>query len=88
MMRAIRLRVEYLKNPIGIDYVKPRLSWNCEGGEKQTAYQILSTDEDGKLLWDSGRVVSSQMIHIPWSLGANVLGAGPVKGEVGERRCP
>ncbi|MBQ6845221.1 MAG: alpha-L-rhamnosidase N-terminal domain-containing protein, partial [Agathobacter sp.] len=66
MMRAIRLRVEYLKNPIGIDYVKPRLSWNCEGGETQTAYQILATDEDGKLLWDSGRVVSSQMIHIPW----------------------
>lgn len=65
-MRAIRLRVEYLKNPIGIDYVKPRLSWNCEGGETQTAYQILATDEDGKFLWDSGRVVSSQMIHIPW----------------------
>lgn len=65
-MKAIRLRVEYLKNPIGIDYVKPRLSWNCEGGESQTAYQIWATDEDGKFLWDSGKVVSSQMVHIPW----------------------
>ena len=41
-MKAIRLRVEYLKNPIGIDDRKPRLSWNCEGGIKQTAYHILA----------------------------------------------
>lgn len=38
-MRATRLRVEYLKNPIGIDITKPRLSWNCEGGKKQSAYR-------------------------------------------------
>lgn len=66
-MKASRLRVEYLKNPIGIDYVKPRLSWNCEGGIKQSAYQIVATDEIGKLLWDSGKVTSSQMVHIPWA---------------------
>ena len=65
-MRAIRLRVEYLKNPIGIDYRKPRLSWNCEGGQRQTAYQILAIDEEGVFLWDSGKVLSSQMVHIPW----------------------
>lgn len=65
-MKAIRLRVEYLKNPIGIDYVKPRLSWNCEGGVKQTAYQIIAKDESGTKLWDSGKVESSQMVHIPW----------------------
>ena len=65
-MKAIRLRVEYLKNPIGIDYRKPRLSWNCEGGQLQTAYQIVATDEDGACIWDSGKVVSSKMVHIPW----------------------
>ena len=70
-MKAIRLRVEYLKNPIGIDDRKPRLSWNCEGGIKQTAYHILAKDEDGNVLWDSGKVESSQMVHIPW--GGNAL---------------
>lgn len=35
-MKAIRLRTEYLNNPIGIDIQTPRLFWNCEGGTKQT----------------------------------------------------
>ena len=65
-MRAVRLRVEYLKNPIGIDITKPRLSWNCEGGVKQTAYRIVATDEDANVVWDSGKTASSQMVHIPW----------------------
>ena len=54
-MRAIRLRTEYLKNPQGIDIRRPRLMWNCEGGNKQTAYQIIAGD------WDSGRVESDAM---------------------------
>lgn len=41
-MRAIRLRTEYLNNPIGIDITKPRFYWNCEGGKKQTAYEIIA----------------------------------------------
>lgn len=65
-MKAIRLRTEYLKNPIGIDFIKPRLSWNCEDGKKQTAYQIYATSDEGGLLWDTGKVFSSQMVHIPW----------------------
>ena len=72
-MEAIRLRVEYLKNPIGIDYVKPRLSWNCEGGVKQTAYQIIASEERGNVIWDSGKQASSQMVHIPW--GGKALGS-------------
>ena len=70
-MKAIRLRVEYLKNPIGIDIVNPRLSWNCEDGVKQTAYQIMATDETGSILWDSEKVESSRMVHISW--GGNIL---------------
>ena len=66
MINAIRLRTEYLKNPIGIDFVKPRLSWNCEGAEKQTAYRIFAEDEYERILWDSGKVNSSTMVHIPW----------------------
>lgn len=54
-MKAIRLRTEYLHNPMGIDIQQPRLMWNCEGGVAQTAYQIIA---DG---WDSGKVLSSSM---------------------------
>ncbi len=55
-MNAIRLRTEYLKNPIGIDVRHPRLMWNAAGGIKQTAYRIVCTGADGKTLWDSEKV--------------------------------
>lgn len=64
-MKAIRLRTEYLHNPIGIDIAKPRLFWSCEGGITQTAYQITA-ECDGKTVWDSGKTESSQMTHIPY----------------------
>ncbi|MCR5664141.1 MAG: glycoside hydrolase family 78 protein [Oscillospiraceae bacterium] len=54
-MKAIRLRTEYLFDPVGIDVQKPRLMWNCEGGVKQTAYRIVAEN------WDSGKVESSSM---------------------------
>ncbi len=54
-MKAIRLRTEYLKNPLGIDIRQPRLMWNCEGGVTQKAYQIVTEH------WDSGRVESASM---------------------------
>lgn len=59
-MKAIRLRTEYLKDPLGIDIQKPLLFWNCEGGNKQTAYRILA-QTNGKTVWDSGKVSSSTM---------------------------
>lgn len=54
-MKAIRLRTEYLINPLGVDFDRPRLSWNCEGGKKQTAYRIVTEK------WDSGKVESASM---------------------------
>ena len=54
-MRGIRLRTEYLVNPLGIDVEHPRLFWNCADGIRQTAYQIVSDH------WDSGKVESSTM---------------------------
>ena len=54
-MKAIRLRCEYLFDPIGIDIQKPRLMWNADGGVKQTAYQIVTEQ------WDSGKVESGSM---------------------------
>jgi alpha-L-rhamnosidase len=63
------LRCEYRVNPLGIDALKPRLSWVLESskrGQMQSAYQILaaSNEEDLKQnktdLWDSGKVHSDQ----------------------------
>ena len=64
-MKAIRLRTEYLKDPMGIDIQHPRLMWNCKGGIKQIAYQIVTEN------WDSGRVESASMrAEYPLTLGS------------------
>ena len=60
-MNAIRLKTEYLFSPMGIDIDCPRLFWNCEGGANQTAYQIIAADDNGTILWDSGKVESPSM---------------------------
>ena len=64
-MKAIRLRTEYLKNPIGIDFAAPRFFWNCEGGKTQTAYQIICK-HGGETIWNSGKVLSQSMTQIPY----------------------
>ena len=65
-MKAVRLRTEYLRAPVGIDIQKPRLSWNCEDGIRQTAYQIIAK-VNGEIVWNSGKVASSAMTHIPYA---------------------
>ena len=60
-MNVIRLKTEYLFDPLGIDIDRPRLFWNCEDGVNQTAYQIIATDDSGTVLWDSGKVESGSM---------------------------
>ena len=54
-MKAIRLKTEHLFDPVGIDIPHPRLSWNCEGGQRQTAYEIVCNQ------WQSGRIESDAM---------------------------
>lgn len=65
-MRAVRLRTSYLKNPMGMDITKPHFYWNCEGGEKQTAYEIMA-ECNGKEIFHTGKVVSDAMTHIPYA---------------------
>lgn len=60
-MRANRLKTEYLHHPMGIGITQPCLFWNCEGGIHQMAYQVLCRDENGKLLWDTGKTDGSTM---------------------------
>ena len=65
MIKAINLKTEYLQNPLGIDIVRPRFMWNVDGAVKQTAYQIIAK-VNGKTAWNSGKVQSSSMTHIPY----------------------
>src|SRR4051794_1766228 len=67
MLTLSELRCEYAVDPLGIDVVRPRLSWvaTAEGrGQAQTAYQVLAgTTREGvdrcePDLWDSGKVAS------------------------------
>jgi alpha-L-rhamnosidase len=69
------LRCDYALNPLGIDTVKPRLSWwiiSSARGVEQTAFQIrvaLSEESLGSsdgILWDSGKVVSGESTHQPY----------------------
>ena len=64
-MKATRLRVDYLKEPMGLGNPSPRFYWNCEGGPKQTAYQIV-VKVKGETLWNSGKVESNSMTHVPY----------------------
>ena len=64
-MKAIHLRTEYLQNPLGLDISCPKFYWQCEGGIKQTAYQIIAKAGE-ETVWNSGKVESSAMTHIPY----------------------
>lgn len=72
-MKAVRLKTEYLYNPLGIDITCPRLFWNCEGGSRQTAYHIIARDDAGDILWESGKLPGSRMAGIPY--GGQPLGS-------------
>lgn len=68
------LKCEYRTNPLGIDNIKPRLSWKIQEaaktrGQKQTAYQLLVASSIENLaknignLWDSKKVSSNQSVN-------------------------
>ncbi len=70
------MKCEYRNNPLDIDILFPRLSWQIDAngirGEKQTAYRIMVASSRDKLtegkadLWDSGRVQSDQSINVSY----------------------
>ncbi|MFJ4920272.1 alpha-L-rhamnosidase [Streptomyces sp. NPDC088725] len=59
--------VEYVKQPLGLDVERPRLSWPLESGEAdqtQSAYQVRVATAPERLedpdVWDSGKVASPE----------------------------
>ena len=71
-VKATRLRCGGLKNPLGIDVTVPCLSWVCEGGVLQTAYEIQARSAGGKPVWSTGRVESADT-QVSW--GGVTLGS-------------
>ena len=77
-LRLSHLRCEYKKNPIAIDELQPRLSWQIKVNKmdkniKQTAYRlqvvkdVADFSKDEVLLWDTGKKQSDQSIQIPYA---------------------
>lgn len=75
-VNPVRLRCEYLENPLAVQPERPRLSWIVESdrrGTLQTAYhiQVASSPEksaaDEGDLWDSGKVDSDQTLHVEYA---------------------
>lgn len=66
-MRPERIRIEHMREPLGIDTEHPVVSWNIRTGEdrslwKQAGYRITVSGHLGTA-WDSGYVESSEMHH-------------------------
>ena len=67
--KLLHLLTEYQTNPIGLDVEKPRFSWQMANlpnqfGQKQTAYQIIVTDEQNQIVWDSQKKESDISLGI------------------------
>ena len=61
------LKVEYEINPIGIDVIEPRFSWQMNSdrfNQVQTAYQIIVKDENGDVVWNTNKVLSDISLNI------------------------
>ena len=71
----VRLRCEYVRNPLGIDVSAPRLSWQSDSTErnwKQAAYQVLVATSSDRLasgqadVWDSAKIESDDSVGIAY----------------------
>ena len=70
----IDLVCEFLKNPMGLNETKPRLSWKISDERpdaRQTGYQIVASKnledlENKPELWKTGWVKSSDCLDIEW----------------------
>ncbi len=69
------LQIENRANPLGVDNIKPRFSWQLESNQKnvlQTAFQILVSDDENLLqknignVWDSKKVLANTSIQVAY----------------------
>lgn len=78
----VGLTCDSLVDPLATNNTTPLLSWKISGNSRawsQSAYQIrvVSGDPDGRALWDSGKVLSSDSLHLPYA-GKTLAARQPV----------
>ncbi|MGF2411092.1 family 78 glycoside hydrolase catalytic domain [Ferruginibacter sp.] len=81
-VKVENLRTENLQNPIGVDVLQPNFSWQLSSVERnvmQSAYEIRvgtipAALVKGEGIWKSGKINSSQSIHVPYNGAALVSG--------------
>ena len=70
-----KLLCEYKTNPVGIDVVQPRFSWQLSSDEQnvmQSAYEIRvaanknDLSNKNKLLWNTGKVASGESVNVEY----------------------
>ncbi|QEM08870.1 family 78 glycoside hydrolase catalytic domain [Mucilaginibacter rubeus] len=75
-LKVLNLQCEYKTNPLGIESLKPKLSWQMQSDARnimQTAYRVLVADDAAKLannnadVWDSGKVSSSASLQVSYN---------------------
>jgi alpha-L-rhamnosidase len=63
------LLCEYLINPVGLDVKQPRLSWQLHSNQRnvqQSAYELV-VSSGKRRVWSSGKVNSSQSVHVRYA---------------------
>ena len=77
-MRPTRLRTNALETPLGVQTPQPYFSWALEEpwrlevssaprNRTQSAFRLNCSTIDGKLMWDSGRVASSETLQVRYA---------------------
>ncbi len=75
-VKVNNLLCENMTNPVGLDIAHPTFSWQLIGDKRglvQTAYEIrvginrTSLGKGKEIIWESGKVLSDQSIHVPYS---------------------
>jgi alpha-L-rhamnosidase len=70
-LKIIALRLEDRVNPVGLDILSPRFSWQLRSdqfNQWQTAYQIRVGVKNTKAeIWNSGKQISARSVFVPYS---------------------
>ena len=70
-MKLRDLRIEYRRNPVGLDVEKPRFSWKLDSDKQgcmQKAYQVQVMDmQTGVSVWDSKKTESDQSVLVEYA---------------------
>src|SRR5687767_5662181 len=69
-VKIINCKTEYAETPLGIDVASPRFSWqmrSVKNGCLQTAWQIVVTDEQGSVVWDSHKNKGNISLNISYA---------------------